>query len=99
MLSKEDLYRVGALARIEIKQEDEAVLQERMERVLVYVNRLSLVPTQGVPENENIGDLAMLRSDEAMVVEDLTRQTILNDFPDRVGDALRVPAVFENPKG
>lgn len=98
-LTQEEIARLAELARLEISPEENARAQKELERVLEYVGRLSKIDTAGVAETSGDAGQAPLRADEAVACDDVARELILSDFPDRAGDALRVPAVFEKPKG
>jgi len=97
-LSREEILHLAALARIHVSDEEIVQLGERLESVLGYVNRLSAIDTTDVPDRENFLDVSVLRADEAVpsVGEDLERLVTL--FPDKLGQLLRVPGVFEKPK-
>lgn len=98
-LTQDDIARLAELARLELSPEESERAQKELERVLEYVGRLSKIDTTGVPETDVTDVQAPIREDVAERGDDATREWILSDFPDRSGDALRVPAVFEKPKG
>ncbi len=104
-LTRDDVVKLCALARLAM---DEREMEERrndLDRILGYVDRLQKVDVSGVPEAERIGQtkseetFVVWREDEAIPCDAETRDRILSNFPDALGDALRVPAVFEHPKG
>ncbi len=98
-LTKDDVARLAALARMEINDEEVENRREELERILAYVDRLQNVDTAGIPETDAFDEQRGWREDEPIACDASTRARILNNFPDRVGDLLRVPAVFEQPKG
>lgn len=92
-LSREDTKRLAELSRLGMTEID-------LDSILEYVGRLAKIDTSGVPEAESWSDtLPPLRTDEARPASTETRKAILSNFPDKAGDALRVPGVFEKPKG
>lgn len=98
-LSKEEVMRLAELSRLELS-DDEAMRMERtIDPVLSYVGRLSQVDTAGVPEQEEIDPGLGLRSDVVEGCPPEVRTAVIANFPDKLGDALRVPGVFERPKG
>ncbi len=99
MLSASELKRLAELSRLSLTDADISRMEKTIDPVLEYVGRLSKIDTTGVPEvdgNENAPDL---REDVAQTSDDSVRRAIISNFPDKAGDALRVPGVFENPKG
>ena len=90
---------MAELARLELSEAELEKMRDELSRILQYVDRLASVDTKDVPEVESQGFVADEREDVAFSCDDLTREIILSNFPDRAGDALRVPAVFEKPKG
>lgn len=97
-LSREEILRLADLSRLSLSEEEIQRMSDTIDPVLTYVSRLSEVDTSGIPETE--GDAVnQLRVDIAQGSADGERLAILANFPDRMGDALRVPGVFEKPKG
>lgn len=97
-LTKEEVVGLAKLARLELDPEETEKRSLELDRILEYVARLADVDTKGVPETEGLGQAQTLRADEPWSAEVETRDLIIGNFPDKTGDALRVPAVFENPK-
>jgi aspartyl-tRNA(Asn)/glutamyl-tRNA(Gln) amidotransferase subunit C len=98
-LTTEDVKRLAELARLELSDDELETRRGEIERILNYVDRLAKVDTAGVPETEGALLLQPLRADVSTETDQAVRELILSNFPDRLGDALRVPAVFEKPKG
>jgi aspartyl-tRNA(Asn)/glutamyl-tRNA(Gln) amidotransferase subunit C len=99
MLPKEEIQRLAMLARLELTTAESKKIGQELERILEYVARLSKIETDGVPETEAGGLSSPLREDVAFPCDAVARELILSNFPERTGDLLRVPAVFEKPKG
>lgn len=97
-LPLEDVRRLALLARIQLTDEQAQNYAKSLESILGYVKRLSEIDTTGVPEVEN-ADVSPLRVDEVQARPAGQREAIVANFPDKVGDVLTVPAVFETPKG
>lgn len=97
-LSREEILRLADLSRLSLSEEEIQRMSETIDPVLAFVGRLANVDTAGVPESEDEFGVA-LRADVAHGASQDERQMIVSNFPDRMGDALRVPGVFEKPKG
>ncbi|MDO8583721.1 MAG: Asp-tRNA(Asn)/Glu-tRNA(Gln) amidotransferase subunit GatC [bacterium] len=96
-ITKEDIDRLAVLARLDVSAAEEKKMEEDLSSILAYVDRLQQIDTVGVAE-AGTAAAESLRKDEAVSVDEPTHELILNNFPDRKGDALQVPAVFDNPK-
>ncbi|MCE9586038.1 Asp-tRNA(Asn)/Glu-tRNA(Gln) amidotransferase subunit GatC [Candidatus Uhrbacteria bacterium] len=97
-LTRDEIKRLADLSRLSLSEEEMQRMEETIDPVLEYVGRLSNVDTTGVPETE--GDaLVRLREDVVDGSSDGERAAILSNFPDKAGDVLRVPGVFDKPKG
>lgn len=97
-LSIDDVRRLAELARISFSEDELMRFKTELDHILSFVDRLAKVDTRDVPEMSGTAR-EQFRPDEASAADDVTRELILSNFPDRLGDLLRVPAVFEKPKG
>ncbi len=93
MFSKKDLEHLAELARIELKEGEEAKLQKDLGAILDYFKELRGVDTESVEPMAGGTEL------KNVVREDVTGGT--NDagkgpeqFPDKKGGFLKVPPVF-----
>ena len=97
-LTAQDIKRLADLARLELTDEETARAEKELDAVLGYVSRLADVNTENVypatppPASE-------FRADEVGESDPMTRQIILENFPQRQGDLLCTPGVFASPKG
>ena len=99
-LSIEDVKKMALLARVHFREDEILQHAQTLDGILNYVDRLAQIDTTGVPEVETVGEQHLLRLDEPRSLEDQrVHDAIIKNFPTHVGDALSVPAVFENPKG
>lgn len=98
-LTLEEVRGLAALTRLALEEEEQTRLRDQLEAILEYVNRLAQVDTTGVPEVEDGREAFVGRKDELGAREESVRELILENFPDSVAGALKVPAVFEKPKG
>ena len=97
-LSLDDVKRLAELTRLQLSDEELETRRVELERVLEYVDRLARVDTAGVPEAEGRVELSAWRPDQAESAPQATHDQIIASFPDRLQNALRVPAVFSAPK-
>lgn len=99
-LTREDVVRLASLSRLSLSEDELKQMESTLDPILEYVGRLSKIDTKGVPETEAMPVPSdELRADVPVPVSESFRQAALNNFPDRQADLLRVPGVFENPKG
>lgn len=92
-LSLEGVQHVAKLSRIHVEPADEARYAQEISAILEYVDRLQAVDTsevhdQAVFSDQLPPDRDLPRLDEAV------HEAIIQGFPDRVSDLLRVPGVF-----
>jgi len=97
-LKIEDVKRLAELARISFDDAELEQFKTELDKILGFVDRLAKVDTKNIPETASDAR-ERFRSDEPSAIDDVTRELIVSNFPDRLGDLLRVPAVFEKPKG
>lgn len=99
-LTRDEIIRLAELSRLALSEEEMNRMERTLDPILDYVGRLSNVNTEGIPETEDEPVLPeRLRADQAVSTTMEVREAIVSNFPDRVGDLLKVPGVFENPKG
>ncbi|HVM90657.1 MAG TPA: Asp-tRNA(Asn)/Glu-tRNA(Gln) amidotransferase subunit GatC [Verrucomicrobiae bacterium] len=99
-LTRDEVKRLAELARLALEEDELERMERTLDPILGYVSRLSKVDTAGVPETEDEPvSVERLREDRAVQTPKDERDAILSDFPERMGDLLKVPGVFENPKG
>jgi aspartyl-tRNA(Asn)/glutamyl-tRNA(Gln) amidotransferase subunit C len=96
-LTREDVLRLSQLTRISLSDAEVERASGELDRILGYIDRLGRVPTDGVPEVETTTDHRPLRADVTSN-DTSVHDAILKEFPDHLASALRVPAVFANPK-
>jgi aspartyl-tRNA(Asn)/glutamyl-tRNA(Gln) amidotransferase subunit C len=99
-LSREDVAALGQLARIALSEEELVRAEKELDGILGFVDRLQKVDTKDVEEASPPPVEAMsFRADEVLSCDALGRELILKNFPARQEDLLKVPGVFEKPKG
>ena len=98
-LTREDVKRLADLARLELSEEEASSAERELDAVLGYVERLTKIPTEGVEPHAMPARAEGWRADDAYECDELTRELLLSNFPERKGDLLHVPPVFIKPKG
>jgi aspartyl-tRNA(Asn)/glutamyl-tRNA(Gln) amidotransferase subunit C len=95
-LSLEDVRRVAQLAKIAISDEEAKQYIPQLEAILGYVDRLKQVDTGTA--SELLEEQMLPPAHDVAHLSSEIREHIIQNFPDRVGDVLRVQAVFSQPK-
>jgi aspartyl-tRNA(Asn)/glutamyl-tRNA(Gln) amidotransferase subunit C len=90
----EDLAR---LTRIQISPEEADRLTHQIGAILQYVERLQQVDVSSVVDGPVFQD-ALPPDRDLVRPQDDVAERVIQAFPDRVGNALRVPAVFHDRK-
>jgi aspartyl-tRNA(Asn)/glutamyl-tRNA(Gln) amidotransferase subunit C len=95
-LDKEAIEGVARLARLDLSEDEKTIYAEQLSVVLDYVEMLEEVDTEGVPETTQVTGLEdVVREDTVVDCLDDVRQKLIEQFPEREGDLLKVKAVFE----
>lgn len=94
-LDIQDIEHIADLARLHLTEEEKALYADQLSAVLEYVEMLNEVDTTGVEETCQVTGLEdVVREDVAMPVDEETRKNIIAQFPSKVGNLLKVKAVF-----
>lgn len=94
-LTTKEIDHIATLAHITLSDEEKEQYAEELSIIFDYVNQLSEVDTDGVKETAQVTGLEdVVREDIASEVDQDERQAIIEEFPDRVGNLLKVHAVF-----
>lgn len=93
--SREEVLKLANLARLELTEAEITKYQEEIPEILEYVGKLSEVDTSEVaPMTGGVTYPAALRPDEAHVTSEAQRRALIDAFPEKAGDLLKVKAVF-----
>jgi aspartyl-tRNA(Asn)/glutamyl-tRNA(Gln) amidotransferase subunit C len=94
-LTAGQIEHIAALARLEISAEEKESFRVQISSVLGYVGQLGQVDTKGVePLCHGASLVNVTRADETVACDAETRRRVIDAFPDRDGDLLKVKAVF-----
>ena len=95
-LDIEAIEQIATLARLDLSKDEKTMYAEQLSVVLDYVEMLDEVNTDGVEETTQVTGLEdVVRED---VVEDCSKEVrdkLVEQFPERQKDLLKVKAVFE----
>ena len=92
--NKIDVGYVAELARLELTDEEKAVFQPQLERIVGYVEKISSVDVSGV-EPMMHGRHLVNAFREDVVRPSLDMETALANAPARTGDEFLLPKVVE----
>ena len=91
---REALQKIANLARLEVRETDEAQILSDLNRILNWVDKLGEIDTSGVePLTHMTLETNVLRED--VVSETLSRGQALKNAPKHDGVHFRVPKVIE----
>ena len=97
-LNREDVTHLAELARLDLDEDETMATERDLDKILGYVDRLKQVETRGV-EPFTMPARDEWRPDVALPCDHAACEIILSNFPERTGDLLKTPGVFESPKG
>ncbi len=95
-LKREEIQHIAKLARIKLTEEEEELYTEQLSQILEYMQILQEVdtslkePTAQVTGLENV-----TREDVVASCSQKMREDIIEQFPEREGDLLKVKAVLK----
>ncbi len=94
-LSIEEVEHIALLSRLELSVEEKAAFANQLSSILEYVDKLAKVDTFDVePMAHSLPVRNVFRTDEAVACDAAVHDALLESFPDRQGDLLKVKAVF-----
>lgn len=92
-ITPEKIDELAHLARLQFQDEDKKRIQQELERILQFCEKLNEVDTDGVDPLIYVSDrVNNLRADEVHM--DITREEALKNAPDSDSDYFRVPKVI-----
>ena len=98
-LTRQDVEHLAELSRLALSEEELQRMQTDLDSILGFVDQLQEVDTTNVEPMSMPAKAEGWREDVARPSDDTTRDLILSNFPQRKGDLLKTPGVFEKPKG
>lgn len=95
MISKEEIRHLAKLARLQLNEEEIESLTEDLNKILEYVGKINELNLESFPPLTNILDNLSLRRDEIKESDFEIIQKILDNFPDKENNYLKVPKILE----
>ncbi|MCK5490628.1 MAG: Asp-tRNA(Asn)/Glu-tRNA(Gln) amidotransferase subunit GatC [Candidatus Pacebacteria bacterium] len=94
-ISIAEVEHIAELARIELSKEEVEKFSGELSDVLGYIGQLEEVETEGIePVSQVTGLVNVLRNDVAKSSDEDTRRTMIDNFPDKDGDYIKVKQVM-----
>ncbi|MFA6099533.1 MAG: Asp-tRNA(Asn)/Glu-tRNA(Gln) amidotransferase subunit GatC [Patescibacteria group bacterium] len=93
-LSKEEVAHLAKLARLDLPDDKLEKMTKDFGAILEYVDRIQKVDVEGVAPFTMPAKSEGWRPDQAFEVDEVTRELIMANFPERAGDLLAAPGVF-----
>ncbi len=94
-LDIQDIENIAELARLHLTEDEKSRYAGQLSAVIDYVEMLNEVDTTGVEETCQVTGLEdVVREDVAVPCDEETRKRIIDQFPTRQGNLLKVKAVF-----
>lgn len=108
-ISKEEVKKLADLARIEIDEEEAEKLSGEMDAILDYVGQVSAIAKTKADEERNMhvaspeqgevgsvapGKVNIMREDENPNASESFNKELINEFPDKEGDYLKVKKIL-----
>ena len=94
-LTISDIEHIATLARISLTEEEKIMYAEQLSIVFDYIKQLDEVDTSAVEETTQVTGLEnVVREDEVVDCDEKTRKKLREQFPDKLGELLKVASVF-----
>jgi len=94
-LTAEQVEHIAKLARLAVTPEERDAFSRQLSSILEYVSQLQRIDTNGVePLSYPIPMENVWAEDEVRPADAIERQAILDAFPEKDGDLLKVKSVF-----
>ena len=94
-LTPDEVRKIAELSRLKLSDDEQDSFRVQLSSILDYVGQLSEVDISEVePMSHSVPLTNVLRDDVAASCSDEVRQAVIDAFPERDGDLLKVKAVF-----
>ena len=96
-LSPQEIEKIATLARLDLSAKEKKMYAEQLSVVFDYIEMLNEVDTDNVLETCQVTGLEdVIREDEVASWEEEDKKKLINNFPDKMGNLLKVKAVFND---
>ncbi|MCE5312419.1 MAG: Asp-tRNA(Asn)/Glu-tRNA(Gln) amidotransferase subunit GatC [Nitrospiraceae bacterium] len=93
-ITKEEVRKIGSLSRLHLDEDDTALYEDQLNRILDYVEQLGRLDTEGVEPTSHVLPLNNVMRED-VVRESLSRESALGNAPDHTDKFYRVPKIIE----
>lgn len=94
-LTKQEVEHIAELARLHLTEEEKELFAGQLSSILEWVNKLQEVDTSKVLPMAHVLEVKNVTRDDEVKPVPHSHEILLGDMPEREGDLLKVPAVFE----
>ncbi len=95
MITEEQIKNLAKLARLKLSDEEIESLAEDLSKILNYVKKIEELNLGNIEPLISIIDKLEFREDEERRGDDEERKKIINNFPQRENNYLKVPKILE----
>lgn len=96
-LTPQEIEKIATLARLDLSAKEKKMYAEQLSVVFDYIEILNEVDTDDVLETCQVTGLEdVVREDEVASWEDEDKKKLIDNFPDKMGNLLKVKAVFND---
>ncbi len=89
-----DINRLATLAKLQLTDDEKAMLERQLPDILDYVSKLQEVDTSGVDAKAYLTDAVNVLREDVITLTREERDAVVAAFPKQVGGAMEVPGVF-----
>ncbi len=93
-ITREEVRKVGLLARLELSAEEEQSLTEQLDKILQYMEKLNRLDTLNVEPLAHVVDIVNAFREDKIVHQPST-DALLGNAPERQGNFFKVPKIIE----
>lgn len=94
-VSKEEVYYVANLARLQLEENEAESLRKDMNKILGYIDTLNELDTANIEPLEHVMEITASTFRKDVAKEPLSHEDALKNAPDADSDYFRVPRVIE----
>ncbi len=95
MISREQIKHLAKLARLKLSEEEIESLAEDLSKILNYVKKIEELNLENIEPLTSIIDKLEFREDEEKERDSEEREKIINNFPQKENNYLKVPKILE----
>ncbi len=93
-ITREEVKKVGLLARLELSAAEEQLLTDQMDKILQYMEKLNTLDTSNVEPLAHVVDIVNgFREDK--IIHRPSTEALLSNAPERQGNFFKVPKIIE----